>query len=255
MLELYHWGPTVNSGEVLVCLAEKRVGFRSRYVDLKRLKQHEGKFLALNPEGQVPLLVHDGKVITGTTILLQYVDEAFPKKPLMPAMPGERYEAYFWIKYTPERIAPAVSALGWHRIARPGISRDFIAKARKTIRKLPPERQGVWSKAIKDSYTEDELALFGETLTQAVAKMEAALAKASWIAGEGYSLADIALLFMARAMRVATPEILNAKAAPKTWAWLKKMERRRAVKDVLATARRAEPDKLFMPGPEPARWG
>ena len=97
---------------------------------------------------------------------------------------------------------------------------------------------------------------FGENYVQeAVAKMEAALAKAPWIAGEGYSLADIALLFMARAMRVATPEILNAKAAPKTWAWLKKMERRRAVKDVLATARRAEPDKLFMPGPEPARWG
>ncbi len=255
MLELYHWGPTLNSGEVLVCLAEKRVGFRSRHVDLKRLKQHEPKFLALNRQGQVPVLVHDHKIMTGTTTLLQYLDEAFPRKPLMPTEPGERYEAYFWLKYTPERIAPAIAALGWHRLMRPRMSRDFAAKARKTIRKLPGDRQSVWRKALKDSYTEEELALYGETLTMAVTKIEATLAKTPWMAGDAYSLADIALVFMARAMRVATPEILNVKATPKTWSWLKKMERRRAVKDVLATARWAGPDKLFMPGPEPARWG
>ena len=255
MLTLYHWEPSLNSGEPFACLLEKGIPFRSRYVDLLKLKQHEPKFLALNPDGQVPVLVHDGKIVTGMSIMLQYIDDAFPKKPLTPKNLAEQYQVFFWVKYVEERIAPSLALLGWHMFTRPAIKPAILAKARKTIKRLPPERQGVWTKAIRDSYSENDLAMARDVLKMAVGKLEDALDHWPWLAGQTYSLADIALVFMVRAMRNVIPDVINAKATPKLWAWLKKMERRKAIKDTLDTARTKEPDKTFAPGPEPARWG
>ena len=255
MLTLYHWEPAPNSGEPLILLKEKGLPFHSRYVDVLKLKQHEPKFLALNPEGQVPVLVHDGKVITGMSIMLQYIDDVVPKKRLTPANLAEQYQVFFWVKYVEERIAPAIMELGWHQFTRPTLKPAFFDKAKKSIRKLPVERRQVWKQALKDSYSEQDLVLARDSLALAVGKLEASLTAWPWLAGQSYSLADIALVFMVRAMRNVIPDIVNAKATPKLWAWLKKMERRKAVKEVLDMARTNEPDRIFAPGPEMARWG
>jgi hypothetical protein len=60
MLELYHAEPVANSMKVLLCLKEKGIEFTSHYVDLLRFEQHQPEFVAINPNGQVPVLVHDG---------------------------------------------------------------------------------------------------------------------------------------------------------------------------------------------------
>jgi len=63
MLELYHAEPIANSVKVLICLFEKNLDFQSHYVNLLRFEQHAPKYLAINPDGFVPTLVHDGTVI------------------------------------------------------------------------------------------------------------------------------------------------------------------------------------------------
>ena len=255
MLTLYHWEPGPNSGEPLILLKEKGIPFRSRYVDVLKQKQHDPKVLALNPEGQVPVLVHDGRAITGMSIMLQYLDYVFPKKKLTPDNLAEQYQVFFWVKYVEERIAPAIMELGWHQFTRPTLEPVFIDKAKKSMRKLPAERRQVWKQALKDSYSEQDLALARDSLALAVGKLEDSLKQWPWLAGQSYSLADIALVFMVRAMRNVIPDIVNAKATPNLWAWLRKMERRKAVKEGLEMARVGEPDKIFAPGPEMARWG
>jgi glutathione S-transferase len=47
-------------------------------------------YLALNPFGRVPTLVHDGFVLYETTAIARYVDDAFPGRSLQPAEPKER---------------------------------------------------------------------------------------------------------------------------------------------------------------------
>ena len=64
MLELYHWEPNAACGRVLICLAEKGLAFESRYVDLLHFEQHRPDFLRLNPSGEVPVLVDDGRPMT-----------------------------------------------------------------------------------------------------------------------------------------------------------------------------------------------
>ena len=84
MLELYHWEPTSNSGEPLILLNEKGLAFTSHYVDVLAGEQHDPAFLKINRHAQVPVLVHDGRVITETGFILQYVDAVLSDPVLQP---------------------------------------------------------------------------------------------------------------------------------------------------------------------------
>jgi GSH-dependent disulfide-bond oxidoreductase len=255
MLELYHFEPTVHSGEPLICLAEKQLRFQSRYIDLLQLQQHEPDFLRINPSGLVPVLVHDGRIVTECGLILEYLDEAFPQRPLMPKPLIEQYEARFWIKYVAERMTPYVLLLGWHLLTRPTLASAVVERARETIVRLPPVRRRLWSKALDDTYSGEEVALARESLSFAVDKLEGALERGPWLAGESYSLADIVAVLAVRAMRVVTPEFVNAARSPRTLEWLGRVAERPAAREALAHARAPAPERVFAPGPEPARWG
>jgi maleylacetoacetate isomerase len=47
-------------------------------------------YLALNPQGLVPALEHEGRVIGQSLAIIEYLDEIQPQPPLLPADPGER---------------------------------------------------------------------------------------------------------------------------------------------------------------------
>ena len=52
---LYHWEPNANSGKPMLALMEKGVDFNSHYVDLLNFDQHKPDYLAINPEGTIPV--------------------------------------------------------------------------------------------------------------------------------------------------------------------------------------------------------
>ena len=81
VLKLYHAEPVANSLKSLIPLKEKGLAFESVYVDLHKFEQHEPWFVAINPEGQVPVLDHDGIIITHTTVINEYLEDAFPDAP------------------------------------------------------------------------------------------------------------------------------------------------------------------------------
>jgi glutathione S-transferase/GST-like protein len=255
MLALYHWEPSLDSGEPIVCLLEKQLPFESHYVDLLELQQHQAEFLQLNPRGQIPVLVHDGRIITETGLLLQYIEDAFPAPSLLPPSLAARYQVHFWLKYVEERMAPAITLLGWHEIAHPTLEPTWLARARRSSEALPPERRRHWEQALANECAAEELALARESLAAASARLEESLSGSAWLAGASYSLADIALLFAVRALRAITPELVNTVRTPHTLGWLERLGQRPAVKEALARARTQRPDRAFVPGPERVRWG
>ncbi len=85
MLELYHYEPNGNSMKPLLCLAEKGLDYESHYVDLHNFEQHSEEFVAMNPNGRVPVLIHEGAVINESTVINEYLEEVFPKVRLAPA--------------------------------------------------------------------------------------------------------------------------------------------------------------------------
>src|SRR5215471_18866238 len=92
MLTLYHGRTSVCSIKARLALAEKGVAFDSRLMTL-RGDQFDPAYVKLNPNAVVPTLVHDGRIIIESTVIMHYVDEAFPGAALLPPDPHGRVRA------------------------------------------------------------------------------------------------------------------------------------------------------------------
>ena len=252
MIELYHWEPTSNSGEVLICLKEKGIDFVGHYVDVLAGEQFSPQILRLNRWGQVPILVHDGHVLTETGFILQYLDEVFHAVALTPHSPEGRYWVNVWIKYVNEYMAPAAWKLGIAKtVADLGPRRAAIEAA---LERAPPERRQGWAKAFA-GFDAVELEIARGLLPERLKRMEAQLASSEWLAGDHYSLADIAVFPTAAALTGVAGDLLNAAATPRIWKWLEHMRARPAVQAALAMSKTGRPEAVFAPGPEGSRWG
>jgi glutathione S-transferase len=235
MLELYHAEPVANSMKPLICLREKGLDFVSHYVDLLRFEQHEQAFVKINPNGQVPVLVHDGAVITESTVINEYLEDFFPEVRLRPADPVARARMRVWNKFIDEYFCPALSMIGWHlmvrRIAK-AIAKDEFEKLLERI-PLPEQRQK-WATVAGESFTEEQLADSRRRCGLSIQRMESILSQYKWLAGDEYSLADVNSYSMVAGMPRLMPEHMNANNAPRSLEWLARMDERPAVKAALA---------------------
>jgi glutathione S-transferase/GST-like protein len=89
--DLYHWEPNANSGKPIIALLEKGVEFESRYTDLLNFDQHKPDYLAINPNGTIPVLVHGDVILAESTEMGEYIDAAFPGPSLRPDDPAGRW--------------------------------------------------------------------------------------------------------------------------------------------------------------------
>jgi hypothetical protein len=115
-LKYYHAEPVANSLKSRIPLIEKELPFQSIYVDLHKFEQHAEWFVAINPEGQVPVLDHDGLIVTHTSIINEYLEDVFPDVPLRPRDAAGAARMRYWNKFCDEQVMNYVSMHGWHRM-------------------------------------------------------------------------------------------------------------------------------------------
>jgi maleylpyruvate isomerase len=84
-----YWRSTA-SYRVRIALALKGVDFEQAPRDLRLGTQREAPFLALAPQGLVPVLETEDGALTQSPAILEWLEERFPKPPLLPAPPGAR---------------------------------------------------------------------------------------------------------------------------------------------------------------------
>lgn len=254
MLELYHWEPTLESAKVMICLKEKKLDFTSHYIDILELEQYSKDFLKINSAGQVPVLVHDGNVLTDSALINEYLEEAFPEISLAPHDAKGWYETLCWGKYVEYNLDTSVSTLGWHQVMKPVMKQRDEKKLKHAIEKIPlKERQAAWSVALDFAYTEDQLENSRRKIGLAIQRIEDILKQSEWLLGSAFSIIDIDAFALARTLPQLVPGIVNDGKTPATMNWLKKIGERPAVKAALAL--RKSEDDLYAPGPEHSRWG
>ena len=103
MLEHYHNINSVCAQKVRIALHEKGLKPQEHLLTL-RGDQFEPAYLKLNPNGVVPTLVHDGNTIIESSLILYYLDEAFPAPPLMPKEPTLRHRVRLFNKLIDEYL-------------------------------------------------------------------------------------------------------------------------------------------------------
>lgn len=84
---LYTYWRSSAAYRVRIGLELKGLAWEARPVHLVRDggEQHRDAYRALNPQQQVPTLLHEGHVLTQSLAILEYLDERFPPVPLLPA--------------------------------------------------------------------------------------------------------------------------------------------------------------------------
>jgi glutathione S-transferase/GST-like protein len=260
MLELYHWEPNTCFLMPLIALHEKQLPFSSRWFDgaVPGLAGESGfpdlPAVLLRPEREGPVLVHDGEVICGAFLILEYLAEGFPGAQLQGNGPFEQYRVRSWGQRL-AGIAADVSLLGCVRHLAPVLARQDRAALMARLQLIEPlERRQAWSALLAEPDTA-ALGAARERLRAGLARLEEALAASPYLVGAGCTLADINAFAHTWCLPALTPDLADKKSTPHLMAFLSRMRARPAVQAALAMSRSGRPEEAFLPGPEPSRWG
>jgi GSH-dependent disulfide-bond oxidoreductase len=230
---LYHWEPNANSGKPMLALMEKGVPFASHYLDMLQFDQHKPEYLAINPQGTIPAMMHGARVLVESTAIMEYVDEAFDGPALMPSGPRDRWRIRWWMKFMDQWMGPSFSMFGWKFFVGPNaMASHGKEKLEEAINRIPlPERQTAWRKAIYGLFSEEEMAESGRRIGVGIQMLETELGKREWLASDQYSLADVNGFNLAYAMPLSQPQLSNDEVTPNIMRWLRAIYRRPATRE------------------------
>ena len=237
MLELYHGGPGANSLKALLPLTEKQLDFESHLVNLLNFEQHEPWFVKINPNGQVPVLIHDGRTLTESTVINEYVDEVFPEIPLRPADAYGRAQMRMWTKFVDEYFCPALSFLGWHAMIKNAVQHLSKEEFEAKVSRIPlKEQQDKWRESAAQMWTPEQLADWRRKVRVSIQRMNSGM-QGAWMLGSQFTLADVSLFSMLIGMPQRYADIVNEKDSPRVVEWYARMMERPGVKVALAMPR------------------
>ena len=244
MLTLYSFGPGANSLKPMLALYEKGLEFTPRFLDPTVFEHHQEWFKQINPRGQVPALEHDGQIITESTVICEYLEDAFPDAPkLRPTDPAQIAEMRVWTKWVDEYFCWCVSTIGWERMIGP-MARALDDDAfEEQIKRIPiPEQQVKWRNA-RNGFPKEVLEEEMRKIRVSIARLEARLSESPWLAGPDYTLADICNFAIANGMQNGFAEIVNATDTPNLIDWIQRINARPAAKAMFANAKSEMPER------------
>jgi len=202
MIELYSWA-TPNGHKIHIMLEETGLPYHVHGVDIGRGDQFKPEFLAISPNNKIPAIIDtegpDGKPISifESGAILIYLAEKTGK--FMPKTPRGRYETLEWLMFQMASIGPMLGQVHHFRAYAP--------------EKIPY--------AI-DRYTNE-----ASRLTNVLDKR---LSEARYLAGDEYSIADIAVFPW---MRNADKRGINMAEFPHAQRWFDAINARPAVQRAL----------------------
>ena len=164
MRTLYHLWLSPTCRAVRISLAEKSLEFE---LVLEKTWERRTEFIALDPSGEVPILVEeDGAVIAGAGAILEYLEEVYPTPPLIGATPIERAEVRRLISWFGDKFGREVSDF----IHTEKFVKRFLTKAEPDSRAVRAGLANIRTHLDYITYLTD---------------------RRNWLAGDEFSLADI----------------------------------------------------------------
>jgi glutathione S-transferase len=213
---------------VRITLLEKGLSWETRLVDLSRLEQKKPEYLALNPNGVVPTLVHGDRVVYESNVITEYLDDVFPDVRLYPEDPHERAQLKLWQAFELS-FAKDFRPLMYQRLLGPVVRLtrtldEALEVARRSTANafdLEWERK-VWSLAV---LAPDEERAAGERLLRRLDPIEAALRESDFLVGGRFTQAEVSLFPRLRMYAFVQLRIAPDRF-PRTAAWMARLERR-----------------------------
>ncbi|MFL5100557.1 MAG: glutathione S-transferase family protein [Xanthobacteraceae bacterium] len=193
MLALYHNDMSLCAQKVRVCLAEKHLDWESRHLVLRAGEHQAPWYRELNRRAVVPTLIDGERVIPESNVILEYLDEAHPDPPLAPETAYGRARMRLWTKQLDEDIHDASAAILSFGIA---FRHQYLERGElgtKMLEQIPNIFKRERRRDVIERGTDSQhFVVAVQRMVQMLDEMEDALAGHEWLAGDDYTLADVA---------------------------------------------------------------
>ena len=225
MLTVYEHNESVCCQKVRLTLEEKNIEHTTINISFEDRQQHTPEFLALNPKGCVPVIVHDGRKVTESTIITEYLDDAFPGPKLMPKEAYWRARRRLWARWIDDEMhIPHISTISFNISFTEHLNYKEGVYDQGPRGKPPPFFfVGLKSDAMLTSL---------KAYQRFLGEMDRALAENDWLAGPEFSLADIDVIpYVWRLHNLRLDGLW--KQAPRIQAWLDRVSARPSFQRVI----------------------
>jgi maleylacetoacetate isomerase len=109
---LYDYFRSSAAFRVRIALGLKGLPAERRFIHLKKGEQRAPAYLALNPQGLLPMLIDAPTALTQSLAIIEYLEETHPSPPLLPKSPGERA----WVRSLAMAVACDIHPLNNTRV-------------------------------------------------------------------------------------------------------------------------------------------
>ena len=222
-VHLWHYPLSNCSQRVRLALAEKGQDWHSHPVDLSRNEQIDPQFMALNPKGLVPVLVHDGRTFVESNDIISYIGDTFRGPRLTSEDPLDQ-----------QRTEELMAAAGEVQDALKLLSFEFLFKlgAIKSREELDEFAQaGADPKLVEfhrelaegRGFSRARIVEAVKTMETKLALLETRLGRTPWLSGKSFGLADISWLVNIHRLSLMS---YSFKQYPRLAGWLSKCRTR-----------------------------
>jgi glutathione S-transferase len=193
LLELYNSPVSTCSQKVRMALAEKQLAWTDKPIVFARNDHLSDWYLAINPNGVVPTLVHDGSTIVDSSVINEYLEDVFPERPLRPKSPLAVARMREWRQFIDEvpTVAiryPSFNAAFVHIWAAMSDQEHAVLVDKRPLRKHFYRRMG------RNGFPKEDVDAALEMLRQTLERMQRSLGESEWLADDAFTLADISIM-------------------------------------------------------------
>jgi glutathione S-transferase len=204
-----------------MALEEKGVSWTSRYIDLFKFDQMRPEYLAINPKGVVPTLVHDGTPIRESSVINEYINAAFSGPSLTPTDPLGAARMREFIYLCDEGFS-AIVKLTMVKYILPKLrnrwGEDELIK--QAARRPTKFYQDVHGRAVRGEITERELLAARAAIDELLDHLERTLTPGPWIVGSQFTLAEISIApYMFRLAALGADQFWSPQRRPRVNEW------------------------------------
>ena len=193
-LHLFHSGVSNCSMRVRMVLEEKGLEWESHHINILKKEHITPEYFGINPNGLVPTLVNDGVVIIESDDIIDHLDDAFPEPPLKPSDPQQREQMYFWLRKAVEIHVKAIKTFIYDRRVGKNMAQNLEEEEKYRSLQTNPELLEFHHRSTTTGFSADEVSAAEAIIDDCFQTLDRGLAESEWIAGDAFSLADVAWL-------------------------------------------------------------
>ncbi len=236
MFKLYHFLLATCAIKVRLVLAEKSISYEEHLLNQDAGELATPEYLALNPAGVVPTLVHDDLVLVESSVIMNYLEDVAPEISLRPEAAVDRAKMNMWMKLADELYLSALGFLSYATVLRPKfLAMDAATLEQEYTKTTDPKRRAMKRELIENGLKADSVKQALVHLAGMLDRMENSLNESEYLAGDQYSLADSALtpfVYRLSLMRLLDP---SEGARPKLTEWWQRIQERPSFDSVIGS--------------------